>query len=56
LLSQVQRAHNINKTTAATQTRGLAGFVVTCEELVDYLRLELAASSEVDNSLVGPHA
>lgn len=48
LLKQIQHAQTSNKTTAATQTRGLAGFVAACQELVNHRQAEAAANTHAE--------
>ena len=50
LLTQIQHAQNSNKTTVATQGRGLAGFAAACQELVSYRRAEAAAKMKVETA------
>jgi hypothetical protein len=50
LLTQIQYAQNGNKTTAATQARGLGGFVAACQELVKLRQLEAAANTRAETT------
>ena len=50
LLTQIQHAQNGNKTTAATQARGLGGFVAACQELVQFRQVEAAANTRAETT------
>lgn len=50
LLTQIQHAQSDNQTTAATQARGLGGFVAACQELVQFRQAEGSANTRAETT------